>query len=197
MCGLLLLFYVVTKTPMESMAIAGCCMFLLPSVAIQAWFAWRSIPVREFKVWYNPHDPAPHLFAASNTRRPVWFKVVTRPGQTGFKAISLSVPAKMKLGRVFHHYIAELDANNNGLYPELHQDPQSIGWVFYEEMTGGLLRRHLDPYLSLQENKVKENAIIVVVSQMNSTAPAPASIPITEPTSAPVKLIGHSLPEPA
>jgi hypothetical protein len=162
MCVVLVLFYVITKTPMEGMAIAGCCMFLLPCIAIQTWFARQSISGKEYKVWYNPDELAPHLVAASNTKQAIRIKIAPRKYETKTRITSISAYAKLKLGRLFHHFLAEQNVHTATFIDAIDKNLHPFGWVFYEEMLGGLFRRHLDPYLSLQENNVKENATIVI-----------------------------------
>jgi hypothetical protein len=162
MCVVLVLFYVVTQTRMETMAIAGCCMFLLPCIALQTWFAWQSISGKEYKVWYNPDELAPHLVAASNTRQAVRIKIAPDKLKKNKRITAMSAHAKLKLGRVFHHFLAEQNVNAETCIDAIDKNLHPFGWVFHEEMLGGLFRRHLDPYLSLQENNVKGNATIVV-----------------------------------
>lgn len=162
MCIVLILFYALTQTRMETMAIADCCMFLLPCVALQTWFARQSISGKEYKVWYNPDELAPHLVAASNTRQAVNIKIAPRKSESRTRITNISAPAKLKLGRVFHHFMAEQNTNTVTFIDAHDKNLHAFGWVFYEEMLGGLFRRHLDPDLNLQENKVKEKATIMV-----------------------------------
>jgi hypothetical protein len=159
MCIVLEAFYLIVHAPMQEMAVLSGIFFLLPSVVLQSWLNWHSISSREYQVWYNPDQPALHLVAASNTRQPVKLRLVHRRQDTAFTTTNLQVPAKLKLGRVFHHFVAERNAMTTAI--DCHdQQLQPAGWVFYEEMFGGLFRRHLDPLLSLQENNVKANATI-------------------------------------
>jgi hypothetical protein len=142
------------------MAYPSASGFLLPTVISLSWHYFNTIPARKFKPWYNPVDTDNRVPIFLNSLS-VRIRLLRRCTDTHEEMFYLTAPGQTKFGKLFQQFIAEQN-KHEGLEIECMDERQHpLGWEFFVQIFGGLIRNHLDTELSLRENKIKDNAIII------------------------------------
>ena len=156
---LTLLYWVL---PGDRFVLSGvsCCAFLLAYIVGGAWEAFYAIPERQYKIWFNPERMDPFTLAQAG-KLPVRLKVRRRYFDIREELFPLTVPARLKVGRLFYHFILDEEKKGAPAIEKEDEDRNAYGWQFYSEDLGGIIRKFLDPQRTLQENKVRKNSIIV------------------------------------
>lgn len=135
---------------------------LLPDVLDLAFCLWHNIPLRTWKTWI--FIPARDLPPKEGQR---WLAFSFSTKRTEEKSVYLRAtnhyPAQWKLGECFQYFLIWY----NRQFPK---DPiryiadydyeRSYRWIFYTKSFFG--KRILDPDLSLMENRISENTIVIV-----------------------------------
>jgi hypothetical protein len=144
-----------------SLAIAASSAFVLPQVLSLSWESFIGISVGETKLWYTTKlSQGAAAFIYGMTLK---IKVPVKASDRKKKVFASKAPLSMKLGEFFDHFIIIQNNKWRHKIEVSENEEQDFGWQFYEENLGGLMRRRLDPEMSLVENGVKENSTIVAL----------------------------------
>ena len=138
----------------------SCSAFLLAYIVAEAWEIFYAIPDREYKIWFNPESMDPFSLAQTS-KLPVRLKVRRRYFDIREELFPLTVPARLKVGRFFYHFILDEEKKGAPGIEKEDEDRNAYGWQFYSEDLGGVIRKFLDPQRTLEENKIRKNSIIV------------------------------------
>jgi hypothetical protein len=161
--GLILLsFSMVIKSPFPWIYFfAGLC-FLIPLFIAIAFDRFTDIPGKVFKEWSFPPPGSLSDPSDSEMAGPIIVNFVIRKGEseerTVFKA---KAPKGLKLGRLFYYFVIDY----NSRYPD---HPIIIGegennlfkWSFSTTPSLLMGKMHLDPELTVAENRIKENSSV-------------------------------------
>lgn len=157
---LLTVLYWVTPGDRFELAGVSCTGFLLPFMVLGAWESFCGIPESEYRIWFNPEKM--DQFALTQTwQLPVRLKVRRKYFDLREELFPLTVPARWKLGRFFHHFILDEERNGAKTFEKEDDAKNPYGWQFYCADFGGVVRKYLDPQRTLEENRVRKNSIIV------------------------------------
>jgi len=137
--------------------------FIAPAFVIIAFNNFIKIPVKVYKNW---DFPAPGTLPDPNDNEmadPIIVNFEIRKqsedSRTVFKA---KAPKAMDLGKLFYFFIIDYNSrhpNNPILIDDSNKKP--FKWSFY--MTANIItgRIHLDPEITISENRIKENASVI------------------------------------
>jgi hypothetical protein len=172
----LLVFYFFGKGQHLRIAVASFCAFLLPFTLAHAWHIFSGIPAPRYKLWFIP-EVMYQWGGRMRQKIPVTVRLKRRYFDRREEVFTLTAPAMVKLGSVFHSLIAERQ-NEEGSqeegaepYIELNsKDHRPFGWEFYAARYGGLIKTRLDPERTLTENRIKSNHIVIVRRTQTTTS---------------------------
>ena len=138
--------------------------FFIPLTVLHTFEAAYNIPATEFSVWQYPiHNPIelPDEKAGEKVLV-IAFEIAkkkTDPVKTNFRAKG---PETMKLGDLYYHFINDYnDAQSETPIEYAENDDIAYEWWFRVKKRWYQFRRILDPELSVRENRIKENSIII------------------------------------
>ncbi|MEJ7737747.1 MAG: TssN family type VI secretion system protein [Chitinophagaceae bacterium] len=158
---ILLLFYYAVNDNILVMAYASTSSFLLPLTIQQAWYFFKNIPEKQYKLWYYPSELTEIQVPKFRNGIQVQFKLPRRYFDIEEALIEAKAPEPMILSKRFHLVVFEQNSEGETVIEYLDNNRKPFGWKFYLELYGGLFRKRLDPDLSFMQNNVPKNAIIV------------------------------------
>ena len=162
--GLVILSYkLYFHAPFPRFYLLPAFFFIAPTFVLIAFGYFIKIPMKIYKAWDFPTPgtlPDPN---DSEMADPIIinFEICKqiKESRTVFKA---KAPKAMDLGRLFYFFIIDYNSRHSN-NPILINDSNNklFKWSFF--MTQNIIsgKKHLDPELSISENKLKENASIV------------------------------------
>lgn len=162
----LFIYYYISGNNSLIMAFASSSAFLLPFIIYQGFAEFVEVPVRNYPVWYLPEIASPPALLAAFTinSMQVQMRITRAADSPGENTFPVTASGKTKLGRVFEKFIAENNVSGSTHTIDLADTTgHAFGWQFFEWKFGGMMCRYLNPALSLLENHIKPNAIIVVI----------------------------------
>ncbi|MEJ7769103.1 MAG: TssN family type VI secretion system protein [Chitinophagaceae bacterium] len=157
----LLILYFLTDSNMIRMAYASACSFLLPYTIQQSWHPYTNVPEKRFKVWYNSDlvmDTRTTVFLNS---LPVRISVTRKYFDITDELYEVTVPGHVPFGKYFNQFVIEKNKSNTTSIECFDQEKKPYGWQFYIHRLGGLSKQFIDPDLSLRENNLRDNSIIL------------------------------------
>ena len=159
----LLSFVLYFKSPFPRFYFLPAFFFIAPPFVIIAFNNFIKIPMKVYKEWDFPApdtlpDPSDNEMAD-----PIIVNFEIRKqcadSRTVFKA---KAPKAMDLGRLFYFFIIDYNSRNPN-NPILIDDcnKKLFKWSFY--MTANIItgKIHLDPEISISDNRIKENASVI------------------------------------
>jgi hypothetical protein len=145
-------------------------LFLLPVLLLKTWHAFDNISESRYPIYklerLEERDAKVYLNTLS-----IGIKVLISGPELYEKTFFIDLPDQLPFGHLFSTFIQyndyEIDEDFVGQFDE---EPNMYGWVFYKNSFFGLIRKNLDPHLSLSENEVDDNAVIIAkrVKEINS-----------------------------
>jgi hypothetical protein len=163
MLVILCALYVLTDRGSLLLAVLEVCLFLLPLLLLQSWQAWLSIPAEQYKVWFNPPGGPDPVFLYWPRNYPIHFRLTSHYHEQADALFPMTAPAKVRLGKLFFHFLLEEHQSGRTGIDTVGQDGQPYGWAFYVRERGRWGVRRLDPELNLEENKIRRQGIIQVI----------------------------------
>jgi Type VI secretion system, TssN len=158
---LLTLLYLLSGLAELHMIFISVSAFILPFVVSHAWFTFSRIPTPEYKIWFTP-DTMYKWGSRLRLLMPITFKMSIRYFDIREEAFTIKVPAKIKLGSLFHQFIMEQQRNTESFIELTDEQHRPYGWEFYNSQYAGLTKNMLDPEKTLEESRVRKNSIIIV-----------------------------------
>ncbi|MEO6328780.1 MAG: TssN family type VI secretion system protein [Ginsengibacter sp.] len=138
--------------------------FFIPLSVLNTFEAAYSIPAAEFNIWQYPlNDPIelPDEKAGEKVLV-IAFEIAKKKAdmvKTNFRAKG---PETMKLGDLYYHFINDYnDVQSETPIRYADDDLTTHEWWFRVKPKWYQLERILDPELSIRENRIKENTIII------------------------------------
>ena len=157
MCSLILFSLGINQLQLQVIAVVAATAFLLPYAFYATIYYFRSIGARQYQPWFIPPDVEPDT-RMSLLLNSIHFKIKINIKDSDIAPTKfiITLSPKLKLSVVFlrflydRHDIIEMTDSNG--YP--------YGWLFSIKKRLG--KKMLDPDLTLVENGVKEDDIILV-----------------------------------
>ncbi|HRI21124.1 MAG TPA: TssN family type VI secretion system protein [Panacibacter sp.] len=138
--------------------------FFVPMLFLQTFNAAYNIPAAVFKTWQYPlneielpdEDPREKIIVMGFEIA----KKVTDKRKTFFRA---KAPESMKLGDLYYHFINDYNEVQSETPIELagNEDLETHEWWFRIKPKWYQFQRILDPDISVRENGIKENSVII------------------------------------
>lgn len=161
--GILATYYFFTSGPGLTLALASSAAFLVPSLVYQAWLEYREIPEKIFPAWYLPEGHADQPFAtlAGMDQVQLQLLIQRRSADAALSMYPVTAPARMKLGRLFEHFIRQHLASGDAGDIEFAAG-SNPAWQFKQRRWGGLISLPLNPAASLVDNGLRTGSVIIV-----------------------------------
>lgn len=158
---LLSLFYLLLDTSYFFMVVVSCCAFILPFILINAWSLLKGIPEARYKIWFDPGSAETKSLSRQNSMN-IKFQVSRRYFDPAEEQFTLTVPNRIKLGKLFTHFLHEQTNSGEETFEIADTDNRLFGWQFYQKKRGRVFKTFLDPEKTLLENGLKGNTVIVI-----------------------------------
>ena len=138
--------------------------FFIPLAILQTFNAAYNIPAAQFELWQYPLNVPIDLPDESPGEKilVVAFEISKKkadPAKTNFRAKG---PDTMKLGDLYYHFINDYNDSQSEtpiMYAE--SDHTSYDWWFRKKKKWFQKQTIFDPQLTIRENKIKENTVII------------------------------------
>jgi hypothetical protein len=145
------------------MAFGSVTAFLLPLAFVQTWFFYKHIPrSEEMRVIWEGEPVAPEPLAEMfRSHINVQIRIAKKYFDLREAAFALTASSWLKLGEVFLQFLVEHKKDHNLSIELKDKDDRAYGWEFYAERAGGFISRQLDPELTLRQNNINSEGIIV------------------------------------
>lgn len=148
------------------LALGTSVFFIIPFLFIKAYEAALDIPFRDMKQWFYPvlsppGDPDEALLQKPLVIAFLMPKTTEDRKYTNFRA---KAPSGMIAGDLFYHFVQDYNTKNAGQTIEYADKyGRAYGWLFYFKPRWYLLyhKHYIDPDISIAENRVRENSVIV------------------------------------
>lgn len=138
------------------------CIFQLPYLIHQTWIFYKSLSVAGYsKVWYPPEhaDKAPAAIVSLNSI-PIKIRVSPLYGAAD-KIYETTIPVKLSIGTAFTNLIYRDENMYSDTIECRDVNSRLYGWQFFTSDFWGMLTQPVDADLSLHENSIKDNSIII------------------------------------
>jgi hypothetical protein len=137
--------------------------FIAPTFIYIAFDYFTRIPGKIFKVWEFPSPGALPDPKDSEMADLIIINIEIRKrlddSRTVFKA---KAPKHMTLGKLFYFFIGDYNSRNPNNPVDINEtETRRFSWSFYQTPNIFIGRKHLDPDLTISENKIKENSSIL------------------------------------
>ena len=141
--------------------------FLLPYIFTKTYEAWESIPPKIYQKWYFPRAKPIPIVELRDTIA-LNFKITKRPNIPDLTNMTVKAPIEKTLSELYHYMIvshnSERDAENPIRFLDDSGEEKPLGWIFYKEMFGGLIKKQFDFNKTIRDNQLKNNDVIVARS---------------------------------
>ena len=164
-----LLFFLFTGPGRPAFALAGACSFFLPSAMILSWYSFNNIfPAEGYTTWTLPAtapDQKVSIFLnsiqISMQLKMNWFD----EAETNFV---ITIPPRITLGEMFHRFLMDKEAQS--VHIQLFdREQQPFRWKF--TLKKQMVRRMLDPALTLIQNDINQDDIIIPERILEASEP--------------------------
>lgn len=138
--------------------------FILPLFIHWAFNYGASIPPKEYKKWVYPDKPIVTDMENMDLSN---FAVITfifskKFGDKTQSNFQSKAPYQIRLGDLFYFFVEEWNYKNPGNTIEyLSAENQVFGWYFYTKKSWWRPKKYLDADITVKENKIALNAIII------------------------------------
>jgi hypothetical protein len=167
--GVLFLVFLLFQKELLLLSIDGL-LFLLPVLLLKTWQAFDNISESRYPVYKLERLEEKDAKVYLNTLS-IGIKVLINGPELYEKKFFIDLPDQLPFGHLFSTFIQyndyEIDEDFVGQFDE---EPNMYGWIFYKNSFFGLIRKNLDPHLSLGENEVDDNTVIIAkrVKEINT-----------------------------
>ncbi len=137
--------------------------FIAPTFVRIAFAYFMRIPIKHYKAWTLPApgtltDPTNKEMANPIIVNFEISREIT-DSKTVFKA---KAPQGMNLGKLFYFFISDYNSKNpNSPIVIINEDNKTEQWSFYQTNNLFKSKTHLDPDITISENKIKENSSVI------------------------------------
>ncbi len=144
---------------------ASLIWFLLPLVILEMVVSYLRIPKQRYIQWFYPVDNPPGEPSDSELLNPIVISFVLKKRDKNDEELVFrsKAPMRMELGKLFYYFINDYNAKNpNSTIKYLDDEGQAYSWNLVKKKNSIFsARAGIDPYSSVQENKLVENDIIL------------------------------------
>lgn len=161
--GFTLIFNLFNKTgsaPYYSLCLIP---FVLPHFIRIVYNFYLQIPNDIFKIWYYPTNYVDTNPDNINTNNALMLELeIAKRMNEEYTNTKIKAPVEMKFGDWFMAYIDyHNDKFENNRIEYRDNDGSMQGWMFFERPSFFQAAKYVDPDLTIQENRLKENKIII------------------------------------
>lgn len=138
--------------------------FLIPLWIHRSFDLALNVPAVDYKKWYFPEKPIVLDFDNIDTSN---ISIITyvfskKHGDTEISNFQTKAPYELKLGDLFYGFLQEWNHRNpQSTIEYMDEEKLPFGWLFYIKEAWYLPKRYLDPDLTIKDNKLKVNQIII------------------------------------
>lgn len=139
--------------------------FFIPLSVLHTFEAAYSIPSAEFNTWQYPINDPIELPDEKTGEKVlvIAFEIAKKKTNTVKTNFRAKGPETMKLGDLYYHFINDYNDSQSETPIKYADDNNPIAdtWWFRVKPKWYQLQRILDPELSVRENKIKEDTVII------------------------------------
>lgn len=137
--------------------------FVIPHFVKLAYNAYLQIPNDIYKIWYYPTNYVDTNPDNINTKDALMLELeIAKTSNDAYTNTKLKAPVEMKFGDWFMAYI---DYNNHKFEDDKinyrNEEGDMQGWMFFERPSFFSAAKYVDPDLTIKENRLKENKVII------------------------------------
>lgn len=155
----LFLLYLVFSPKGYFMAIASGSAFLLPSVIHNAWKTYKQFSQHRFKIWDEYEDITSDRVTIFLNSMVLKIKLARRYFDIDEEVYEVTLPGHVPFGKLFNDFLV---INKDKEHIEvIDENDNRYNWVFFIERKAAFGKRYIDPDLSLRENGLRDNQVIV------------------------------------
>lgn len=134
--------------------------YLFASLYRQTYFSFLDIPLEVYKVWTYDSDKTINPYYFDDSHEPIWIDVCKKLDDR----IPNRIGARFSNDQIFGEWFQHVIEDNNQKKPEdaiiYHDSGQPFGWIFYVKPSFFHPKRHIDPNMTIFQNKLKASDII-------------------------------------
>lgn len=137
--------------------------FFLPTLVYYTFESAYSIPSALYPTWEYPLDN-PIDLPEDDPREKllvIGFEIAKRKTDLKKTYFRAKAPEGIKLGELFYHFINDYNELQSETPIEYANNGSAIEWWFHLKSKWFLSRKILDPHLTVRENGIKENSVII------------------------------------
>lgn len=136
--------------------------FFIPVLLLSTFDAAYSIPQPRYIAWTYPSQPIDLPDEQENERLYViGFVISKKPDQLHATYFRAKAPEHMKLGDLYYHFINDYNEQFSETPIEYTTGEEAHLWLFRTRPKWYLFSRRLNPQKTVNDNRIKENTIIV------------------------------------
>lgn len=138
--------------------------FFIPYMVDTAFRKFAAIPPEIYKVWYHPDDYEEPDFERMDLNK--MFLIDIEFSKTPNDPTISNFKAKAPLEMVFSDWFVSFIANYNTKFDDsqiqyTNSEGEAHGWIFYTKGNFFTGRKYIDPDLTINANKIRENEAVV------------------------------------
>lgn len=137
--------------------------FFIPFLLLQTFDAAYSIPSAVFKTWKYPNNPIDLPDEKSGEKiLIIGFEIAKNPTDLAKTYFRAKAPESMNLGELYYHFINDYnEAKSETTIKYTDDSSASVDWWFRRKPRWYQRQRILDPYITIRENGIKENTVVI------------------------------------
>lgn len=158
-------YYYISNMGINKFHLFNLVFYFIPFLVTKSANYFIKIPNREYKKWFYPigkeiNDPTEREMESLLVIAFEFQKQFANDEITTFRA---KAPKHMQFGKLFYYFIVDY----NTKHPEskieyIYEKSKSYGWIFYIKPTWLGTKMYIDPEITVAENSIEENSVIIV-----------------------------------
>ena len=139
------------------------CAFVFPSLFNETYRKYMDIPLEIYKIWYfsQTKDLSEFEYMDYNKLMVLELEFSKQVEDDTPTNVKVKAPDNLAFGVWFQKFILDYNVKFPATPIELAGKEDDFGWIFYMKRSFFLPRKHVDPDLTISENKIKEQHTII------------------------------------
>ena len=161
--GALSALYLSIDRNLITIAFASASAFLFPAfltLAFNSFIPSISAPENQVLPWFVDSNIDDRVSIFLNSLQ-LELQLAQKDADNAETIYNLTLPGQTPFGRLFNRFVFETNKKEAGCIETNDKRRKPFGWEFYVEILGGLTKKQIDPMLTLRENRIKKNSIII------------------------------------
>lgn len=135
--------------------------FFIPILLLHTFEAAYAIPEPQYITWQYPEQPIELPDEQENERLYVIGFLIAKKPETGYTYFRAKAPEYMLLGDLYYHFMNDYNEQFSETPIEYEGNGDVYKWLFRTKPKWYQFSRRLNPAIAVNNNKIKENTIIV------------------------------------